>query len=190
VKVAGIVGTYENAFPLFSKYAPSMVIFLGSTIGNLDPEETELFWGRVEENLSPGDFFLLGADLVKNVEVLEAAYNDSQGITAKFMKNVFARMNRELGADIDLDNIEHVAEYNPDARQVEILARFRNAQEVFFEPLESSIDIEAGESVMLEVSRKFVLEDLIDYVAENGLDTIQVFTDNEKRFADLLLRKR
>lgn len=190
VGISGIVGTYESAFPLFGKYSPSMVIFLGSTIGNLGPLESEQFWGQVERNLLPGDFFLLGVDLVKGAEKLEAAYNDSQGVTADFMKNMFVRMNRELGSGIDVEKIEHIAVYNAEARQVEIFARFETSQEVFIEPLDLSFDIEAGESLLLEVSRKYVLEDLLPYLSEFGLETEDVFTDDEKQFADLLLQKR
>lgn len=190
VDVAGIVGTYDETFSLFSEYSPSMVIFLGSTIGNLDPDESDAFWHQMEDCLTSGDFFLLASDLVKDVDMLEAAYNDSQGVTAAFMHNLFSRMNRELGSDIDLDNIEHVARYNSDARQMEIFARFAEAQEVLIEPLGVSLQIEAGESVLLEVSRKFVVEDLVTYVSGFGFETVQVFTDEQKRFADLLLQKR
>jgi L-histidine N-alpha-methyltransferase len=190
VDVEGIVGTYESAFPKFDEHSPSMVLFLGSTIGNLEPDETEQFWRQIEESLSPGDCFLLGADLVKDVSVLEAAYNDSQGVTAEFMKNVFARMNRELGSDVDVGGIDHIAEYCTVAQQVEHFARFSSDQEVFIEPLESTVQIDAGESVLLEISRKFVLKDLVDYVDGFGFDTVSAFTDSEGRFADLLMRKR
>ena len=189
VEVAGIVGTYESAFPLFKKHSPSMVVFLGSTIGNFEPNEAEEFWCRVQESLLPGDFFLLGVDLVKDVATLEAAYNDSSGLTAEFMKNVFARMNRELGSDIDLDAIEHVAIYDEATRQIEISANFARDQEIFIEPLDSSIAVSAGESVMLEVSRKFVLDELVKYLSNYGLDTKQIFTDPRPWFAELLLQR-
>jgi len=190
VDISGIVGTYENAFPLFQRHSPSMVVFLGSTIGNFGPLESELFWRHVAESLSPGDFFLLGIDLVKGRGELEAAYNDSQGVTAAFMKNLFVRMNRELGSGLDIDEIDHDANYNVDARQIEIFARFATQQKLRVEPLNLAIDIEAGESVLLEVSRKYVVEDHKEYLTQFGLDTVKVFTDEHQRFADLLMRKR
>jgi L-histidine N-alpha-methyltransferase len=190
VEISGIVGTFEKAFSLFGEYSPSMVIFLGSTIGNLGPLESELFWGHIERNLTPGDFFLLGVDLVKDVGVIEAAYNDSRGLTAAFMKNLFVRMNRELGSGIDLEQIEHVAQYNREARQVEIYARFKTHQELRIEPLDLAFDIEAGESVLLEVSRKYVLEDLTEYLSQFGLETAKIFIGGEGLFADLLLRNQ
>jgi len=190
VEVSGIVGTYEEAFSLFREYSPAMVIFLGSTIGNLGPLESELFWGHIERHLTPGDFFLLGVDLVKDARVVEAAYNDSRGITAAFMKNLFVRMNRELGSGIDLEQIEHIAEYNSEAHQVEIRAQFNTAQELRIEPLDLAFKIETGESVLLEVSRKYVLEDLTEYLSQFGLETVKSFTEGEGLFADLLLRKQ
>jgi L-histidine N-alpha-methyltransferase len=190
VDVEGIVDTYEKAFPLFKEHSPSMVIFLGSTIGNCDEDEASEFWQRVKDSLCTGDYFLLGADLVKDVAVIEAAYNDSQGVTAAFMKNLFVRMNRELGSELDLEQIEHVADYNTESRQVEICARFSADQELNIEPLDRCVRIEAGSDILLEVSRKFVVDDLIEYLSDYGLDTKQVFTDAENRFCDLLLQKR
>jgi len=190
VDVDGIVGTYESAFPLFRQYSPSMVVFLGSTIGNFRKVGSEQFWGQIEGSLDSEDFFLLGADLVKDPDVLEAAYNDEAGVTAKFMKNMFARINRELGADIDLDQIEHVAEYNREQQQVELSAKFTSDQEVVIEPLDRSVFLSEGDTVLLEVSNKFVLDDLIAYAGDFGLETKQVFTDDERWFADLLMQKR
>ncbi len=189
VEVRGIVGTYESAFPLFKDHSPSLVVFLGSTMGNFDRDESQRFWRQIEEHLCPGDFFLLGVDLVKDRAVLEAAYNDEAGVTAEFMKNIFVRMNRELGSDIDLDEIEHVAEFNPDEEQIEISARFHADQEVFIEPLDQTVFINAGESVLIEVSNKFVLDDLIEYVSDFGFETRMLFSDEKKRFADLLLQR-
>lgn len=189
VEVRGIVGTYESAFPLFKEHSPSLVVFLGSTMGNFDRDESDQFWRQIEEHLCPGDFFLLGVDLVKDRAVLEAAYNDEAGVTAEFMKNLFVRMNRELGSDIDLDEIEHVAEFNSDEEQIEISAKFHSDQEVFIEPLDQTVFINAGESVLVEVSNKFVLDDLIEYVSDFGFETKRVFADEEERFADLLLQR-
>ena len=85
------------------------LVFLGSTIGNLNPAETDAFLDASPRALAPDDSFLLGIDLVKDVRVLEAAYDDARGLERRFTQNLFARMNRELGTDVDLDAIEHVA---------------------------------------------------------------------------------
>ena len=109
VRMTGVVGRYEEAFRLFGRYSPCLVLFLGSTIGNLNHAESVAFWDRVARHLAPGDLFLLGVDLVKDREVLERAYNDAAGVSAEFTKYVFRRMNRELDAGLNLDAIEHVA---------------------------------------------------------------------------------
>src|SRR5213079_3555881 len=99
-----------------------MLVFLGSTIGNLNPQEMSDFLDRVSASLTPGDHFLVGIDLVKNVRTLEAAYNDRAGVSAAFTRNLFARMNRELGTRLDLEAIEHVAHYNQTLDRIEIFA--------------------------------------------------------------------
>src|SRR6185436_7190600 len=128
--VQGIAASYERAFPLLRELSPLCLLFLGSTIGNLNPQETTDFLDRVSAGLSPGDHFLVGVDLVKDVRTLEAAYNDAAGWSAAFTRNFFARMNRELGTALDTSAIEHVAYYNGLFDRIEIYARFRRAQVV------------------------------------------------------------
>ena len=189
VRVGGIVGRYEDAFPQFQRHSPAMVAFLGSTIGNFNNGESLAFWRRLERELAPGDYFLLGADLVKDKAVLEAAYNDAAGVTASFTTNLFTRMNRELGSGVDMAQVEHVARYNEDWQRVEIFVRFNAAQTVRIEPLDLAVDIGAGEMVMVEISRKFVLADLTRYLATLGMAVREVFTDERRWFGLLLLQK-
>lgn len=94
VRVVGVNATYEGAFPLLARTSPSLLVFLGSTLGNFTPDEERLFWRGLSTHLSSGDFVLLGVDLVKAPAVLEAAYNDAAGRTAAFTCNLFARINR------------------------------------------------------------------------------------------------
>jgi len=189
VRVSGIVSTYEQAFPLFREHSPSMVVFLGSTLGNFDDEDSRGFWSAVQENLEPCDFFLLGVDLHKDRETLEAAYNDRAGVTAEFTKNLFARMNRELGSEIDLDRLEHVAFYNEEQRRIEIYARFLSDQRVYLAPIDDSVTVRAGRLVLTEISRKFVLGELRDRLAEFGLTVQHTYTDEREWFALLLLQR-
>jgi len=189
VRVSPIHGTYEEAFPLIERLSPAMVLFLGSTLGNFDQTQALAFWEAVSGAMSPGDFFLLGVDLVKDPAVLEPAYNDAEGITAEFTKNVFARMNRELGSEVDLDAIEHVAQYNEPWRRVEISARFLKTQRIHIEPLERTFTINAGEQIMIEISRKFVVDDLTEYLGGFQFDVTRTFTDPNRWFAVLLLRR-
>jgi len=189
VQVSPLIGTYEESFPLFGAHSPSMVVFLGSTIGNFNHGESLRFWRSISEHLELGDHFLLGVDLVKDRAVLEAAYNDSAGVTAEFTKNLFVRMNRELDAGIDVSEVEHVAWYNATWQRIEIFAHFHAAQTIRIGPLDMEVVIEAGERVMVEISRKFVIEHLTTYLSVFGFEVRQVFTDESRWFAVLLLRR-
>lgn len=189
VNVAGVHGEYETAFPLLAEFAPSLLLFLGSTVGNLNHAESVAFWRRVASAMPAGSWMLLGVDLVKDPAVLEAAYNDAAGITAAFTKNLFARMNRELDAGLDLDAIAHEAAWNPDWQRIEIGARFLTAQDVHVGPLGRTFRMEAGELVMTEISRKFVLPRLADYLRCFGFSVAHVATDPDAWFAVLLLQR-
>jgi L-histidine N-alpha-methyltransferase len=189
VDPTGIVGRYEVAFPQFREHSPCMVLFLGSTVGNLNRDESLVFWADLSENLMPGDFVLLGADLVKDEALLNAAYNDQAGVTAQFTKNIFRRINRDLGANVDLEQIEHVARYNPEWQRIEISVRFLTDQAVYVEPLGQTVSIAAGDEVMTEISRKFVLDDFVRYLAAFGLRLRRAFTDERNWFAVLLLER-
>lgn len=189
VTVSPVVGTYGEALPLFGRASPAMALFLGSTIGNFNQTESAWFWEKIARNVAPGDYFLLGVDLVKDVDILEAAYNDAAGVTAEFTRNLFVRMNRELGGEIDVSSIEHVAKYNADWQRMEIFARFHTTQTVHIKPFDRQYVIRAGEQIMVEISRKFVVADLTEFTQYFGFHVQEVFTDDREWFAVLLLRK-
>jgi L-histidine Nalpha-methyltransferase len=134
---------------------PRLVAFLGSTIGNMVPAERASFLGRVRASLRPGDSFLLGTDLVKDVGVLVAAYDDSAGVTAAFNKNVLAVLNAELGADFDLDSFEHVALWDPANEWIEMRLRSTSAQQARVRDLDLDVRFADGEEMRTEVSAKF-----------------------------------
>ena len=124
VEVRGLATSYERGLDAVAHRSPMCLLFLGSTIGNFNPDETDDFLGRLERTLSPDDALLLGVDLVKDPDVLEAAYDDAAGWSAAFTRNLFARMNRELGTEIDPASIGHVAWWNDRLERIEIYARF------------------------------------------------------------------
>lgn len=189
VRVIGLNTEYQRAFPIFRELSPVLVLFLGSSIGNFTPEETTPFIEGLAASLSTGDFFLLGIDLVKDPSLLEAAYNDAAGITASFTRNIFARMNRELGSDIDLSAIEHHARYNERTEQIEIYARFSRRQSFLLAPVRREITIEAGQTVRTEVSRKFRLDTILTDLEEAGFRTVEVYSDEREWFALLLMQR-
>ena len=189
VQVIAVHADYHQALPLFRLASPVTVVFIGSSIGNLGPQEMDFFFSALALALSTGDYFLLGIDLVKEPNLIEAAYNDAAGVTAKFTRNLFARMNRELGSGIDLSVVEHVANYDTHLEQVEIFARFARKQIIRVEPLERSFAIDEGEMVQVEISRKFRLEEFLSYAGKFGFSADGVFTDDRNWFALLLLRR-
>ena len=138
------------------------------------------FLDRVSASLAPGDHFLVGIDLVKNVRTLEAAYNDRAGVSAAFTRNYFARMNRELGTDLDLGAIEHVAYYNQTLDRIEIFARFTREAVVALPGLGRRFRIGPGEMILTEISRKFQVDEMAAHAARFGFEAVRHFTDPTK----------
>jgi len=134
---------------------PRLAAFLGSTIGNLVPSERASFLARLRARLSPGDFFLLGTDLVKDPATLVAAYDDEAGVTAEFNKNVLAVLNTELGANFDRDEFEHVAVWDGEAEWIEMRLRSLADQTVHLPAIGLTVRFAAGEEMRTEVSAKF-----------------------------------
>lgn len=188
-RVIGVHGTYEDALQLVTATSPTLVIFLGSTLGNFTEAAAGDFLRRISAVLGPRDHFLLGLDLLKDPRLLEAAYNDAAGVTAAFTRNLFARMNRELGAGLDLEAIDHVARWHPQRQQIEIHARFRRSQTLQVRPLGERLSIAAGEEILVEISRKFDPVRLPAWLAACGLDVVETFTDERGWCALLLLRR-
>jgi iron(II)-dependent oxidoreductase len=188
--VDGLAGTYEQAFPRLRELSPLVLLFLGSSLGNFDRVETAAFLGRVADALSPGDHLLLGLDLVKDRATLEAAYDDAAGVSAAFTRNLFARMNRELGTGLDLDAIEHVAYWNETRERIDIFARFTRPAVIELPELGRRFHLAAGEMVLTEVSRKFRLPEMAAIGARFGFGVAAVHTDPARAFALLLLRRR
>jgi len=161
---------------------PRLVAFLGSTIGNMVPAERAAFLRRVRASLRPGDSFLLGTDLVKDVGVLVAAYDDSAGVTAAFNKNVLAVLNAELGADFDLDGFEHVAVWDPANEWIEMRLRATAEQRARVRDLDLDVRFAAGEEMRTEVSAKFRRAGVEAELAAAGLAMRAWWTDAGERF--------
>lgn len=165
---------------------PRLVAFLGGTLGNFDTAARPAFHAAVRRALSAGDALLIGVDLVKDPEVLVRAYDDAQGVTAEFDKNVLRVLNRELGADFDPADFEHLARWNASAERIEMRLRARRAHAVALPELGATAEFEAGEEVLTETSAKFRRERLTAELACAGLAVRRWWTDAEGRFALLL----
>jgi L-histidine Nalpha-methyltransferase len=189
--VHGIVGDFERHLrhvppPL---EGPRVVAFLGGTIGNFSPGSRRRFLRAMAKLLRPGvDRLLLGTDLVKDVAVLEAAYNDAEGVTAEFNKNVLRVMNRELDADFDVDAFEHVAFYDHDREWIEMRLRAQRRMDVRIAELDLEIAFAAREEMRTEISAKFTPERLRGDLAAAGLEPVEVMTDPNELFALSLSR--
>jgi L-histidine Nalpha-methyltransferase len=154
-----------------------MIAFLGGTIGNLYPRQRQAFLERIAALLGPHDHLLLGTDLIKDRARLEAAYDDSAGVTAEFNKNVLAVLNGQLDADFDLGTFEHVARYDEEAERMDIRLRSLADQEVRIEGLDLDVAFAAGEEMRTEISTKFTRERLESVYAGAGLELHGWFTD-------------
>ncbi|WP_370063785.1 L-histidine N(alpha)-methyltransferase [Streptacidiphilus sp. MAP5-3] len=165
---------------------PRLVAFLGSTIGNLDPEQRASFYRSLRRTLSADDVLLLGADLVKDRGVLVRAYDDSAGVTAEFNKNVLNVIDRELEADFDPDAFAHVALWNAQEERIEMHLRSLRAQSVKVPALDLSVDFAPDELMRTEISCKFRRDSLTAELAAQGLTVRHWWTDEAERFALLL----
>ena len=188
VEVAGHVCDYELDLERVPVAGPRVLAFLGGTIGNFPPAQRAGFLRRIANLLDPEDRFLLGTDLVKDRATLEAAYDDAQGVTAAFNKNVLTVLNRELGADFDVDGFEHLARWDDDNLWVDIRLRSLRDQAVDISALDLIVSFEEGEEMRTEISTKFARPGLEGIYAEAGLELTDWWTDPDGLYALSLAR--
>jgi L-histidine N-alpha-methyltransferase len=188
IAVHGLVCDFERDLERIPLGGPRVIAFLGGTIGNFEPAQRASFLARVANLLGPEDRFLLGTDLVKDRATIEAAYNDSAGVTAEFNKNVLAVLNRELGADFDLDAFEHVAIWDDENLWVDIRLRSLARQVIDISALEMLVAFDQGEEMRTEISTKFAYGGLAGIYAEAALEIDGWWTDPEGLFALSLAR--
>lgn len=187
LRVHAMVGDFHRHL---TKVPPStgrrLVLFLGSTIGNLDaPARHDLLVG-IRRLLDPGDHFLLGVDLVKDVRALEAAYNDAAGVTAEFNRNILRVVNRGLGADFEPEAFAHLAFYDQAAARIEMHLAPASRQVVRLERLDLTIEVATNERIWTESSYKFTRASTGDELQAAGLTVAHWHTDPEHRFALIL----
>ncbi|MEM8637282.1 MAG: L-histidine N(alpha)-methyltransferase [Cyanobacteria bacterium P01_G01_bin.54] len=191
LSVYGLVGTYEQALAQLPTppSTPRLMIFLGSTLGNFTPEQSDRFLAKIHGSLRSGDYFLLGVDLQKAPEVLHAAYNDAQGVTAAFNLNMLTHLNWRFGSNFDLNTFSHRAVYNQDLGQIEMYLDCHTDQKINFKTLNYQVHCHAGETIQTEISRKFRIDALSNHFNQHHLALRQVWTDTKDWFALLLLQR-
>ncbi|GAA2617804.1 L-histidine N(alpha)-methyltransferase [Streptomyces axinellae] len=183
LRVHAMVADFQGGLELPECPGPRLVAFLGGTIGNLLPAERARFLESLRSLLAPGDALLLGTDLVKDPAVLLAAYDDARGVTARFNKNVLRVLARELDADCDPADFDHVALWDPEREWMEMRLRARVALTVKIRALGTGIDFKPGEDLRTEISAKFRPGGLHSELAAAGWRTDGFWTDAGGRFA-------
>jgi len=191
LKVKAVVGTYEQALISLPRatISPRMLLFLGSTLGNLTPLQCDQFFTQVATALDAGDYVLLGIDLQKDRAILEAAYNDSQGVTADFNLNMLRHLNYRYGGNFNLEFFHHQALYNPVDCQIEMYLHCHQAQSVELKTINLNITLAQGEGIRTEISRKFNLQQMQQYLQTHGLSPLQIWTDPKQWFGVILCRR-
>ncbi|UBF28945.1 L-histidine N(alpha)-methyltransferase [Kovacikia minuta CCNUW1] len=192
LRLCGLAGTYEQALAHLppAELENRMLIFLGSTIGNLSAEACDRFLTQIQHALKPGEYFLLGVDLQKEVSVIEAAYNDAQGITAAFNLNILNHLNHRFQGNFDLNQFSHWAFYNPVQHQIEMHLRSLKHQIVTLKALNLEVTLEAGETIQTEISRKFHLPTLTTTLESHALHPLHIWTDPQAWFGLLLCQRQ
>ncbi len=186
--VHGIVGDYERHLGRIPTGRNRLVAFLGGTIGNFSEDRAIGFLQQINGLFQGEGWVLLGTDLVKEVAVLEAAYNDAQGITAAFNRNILNVLNQRLGGDAQPEQFEHVAFFNRDLAQIELHLESKVEQTIHLKDLGESFRLAAGERIQTEISRKFSRSSVERLFNAAGLDLEHWYTDPDERFALSLAR--
>ena len=183
VEVHAMVGDFDHHLAELPGGGRRLVAFLGSTIGNYPPKARAEFLATLSAVMEPEDSLLLGTDLVKNPARLVAAYDDAEGVTARFNRNVLRVVNRELKANFDPKAFDHVARYDEDEEWIEMRLRSRVEQDVSVDALDIGVEFGEGEDMRTEISAKFRRRRVEDELAEAGLALARWWTDENGDFA-------
>jgi dimethylhistidine N-methyltransferase len=189
LEVVPVVGDFLHDLGRIPAGGRRLVVFLGGTIGNLTPPERAKFLGELADQLQPGDWLLLGTDLVKDPDRLVRAYDDGAGVTAEFNRNVLRVLNRELDGDLVPERFGHVARWDPDEQWIEMHLRSEGEQQARLDALDLDLDFADGELVHTEISAKFTRGRIEGELAGAGLELDRLLTDQSGDFAVSLSRK-
>ena len=189
LQVHGVVGDFLAHLEHLPEGDARFVIFLGGTIGNMGPDAASAFLCSIHHAMSAGDFFLLGVQLITDVARMEAAYNDSAGITAAFNKNMLAVVNSVIGTDFDPDAFAHVARFNHDKRWIEMSLRSRREQVIPLPDLAVTLPLRAGEALLTEISCKYTRGQVEGILTAAGFHLVAWYSDPHQLHGLALARK-
>ncbi len=189
--ITGIIDTYEGGLEFLQNYddKKNLILFLGSSFGNFSPDDGYAFLQKINSAMKSNDLFLIGLDLVKDIQVLESAYNDSQGITAKFNLNVLSRINDELDADFDLINFKHHAIYNKEDQRIEMYLKSLVNQSIIISKSNLSLNLNKDELIHTEYSRKFQVSEIRKLLISTGFKIKNIWLDDAENFSLSLVSK-
>jgi L-histidine N-alpha-methyltransferase len=184
-----VLADFSNGFDFLQSISGrKLVLYLGSSIGNFDWTDAVAMLRKVQGHLSPGDALLLGTDMVKPAEILVPAYDDAQGVTAEFNKNILRRLNREFDGNFDLDNFRHVAEWNPAKSRMEIYLESPRPQIALLRTLGLRVRLSAGERIHTENSYKYTVQMIERLLCASGFRLEQTWYDQREWFGLHLAR--
>ncbi len=190
LQVQSIAGEYLPAIQSIPNYSsPALFLFIGSSIGNFDEQEAIQLLTALSNKMQNEDYFLIGLDRVKDKSVLEHAYNDKEGITAKFNLNVLNVLNHHLQSNFKLENFSHVALYNEQLQQIEMYLQSKQEQQIDFPALNKSITLNKDEKILTEISRKYTRKSIQHLLNCSGLQELAHF-EPENEYYSLVLTKR
>ena len=189
--ITGIIDTYEGGLEFLKSYddKKNLILFLGSSFGNFTPDDGKLFLEKIFSTMKSGDLFLIGLDLVKNKNILESAYDDSTGVTAKFNLNVLSRINDELDADFDINNFSHYSIYNENDQRIEMNLKSLVSQSVIIGKSNLSLNLDKGELIHTEYSHKYHISQIKKLLSDVGFEFKNMWLDDEKHFSLTLVSK-
>ncbi len=187
LKVNTVSGDYTGGLGNLPKNnAKNLFVFLGGTIGNFSPKEANVFLSEIREVMTPDDLLLIGADRVKEPEILHAAYNDDEGVTAEFNLNLLEVLNRELDADFNTTKFEHYAYYNPLLSQIEMHLVSMREQKIRMKNLNKEVHFLEGDHILTEISRKFTRVELERLLIDAGFKIEKHYEAEEMKFSLIL----
>tara|TARA_B100001105_G_C22292964_1_gene400386 strand:- start:283 stop:963 length:681 start_codon:yes stop_codon:yes gene_type:complete len=189
--ITGIIDSYENGLEFVKNYddMKSLIVFLGSSFGNFDPENGIRFLQKINSSMKNGDLFLVGLDLVKDKKVLCQAYNDSQGITAQFNRNILSRINSELGGNFDIGKFVHHVIYNENQNKIEIYLRSLEKQTVKISKADLTLEIDEDELIHTENSHKYTISQIKQMFTVTGYQIKDIWYDDKRYYSLVLLSK-
>ena len=189
--ITGIIDTYEGGLEFLKNYDnnKNLIIFLGSSFGNFAPDDGKLFLDKIFSTMNSGDLFLIGLDLVKDKHILESAYDDSKGITAKFNLNVLSRINDELDADFNINNFSHYSMYNETDQRIEMNLKSSVSQSVIIAKSNLSLNFNQDELIHTEYSHKYSLPQIEKLLNDVGFTIKNIWLDDKKYFSLTLVSK-